>query len=293
MTTLIIGSSGFVGRYFIELDRKNSKGKYLTPTHQELDITVKSQVDKFFAANEIEVVINFAGYTNMDESEKERGKKNKRTWITNYMGVKILAQQCKAAGIFLIQISTDAVFPGTDRYPGPYKETDMPPTNGVCLNWYGFTKLKAEEEIKKLKKNFAIIRISHPFGNLTSQRDLISKTIIDIKRGHPLFTDQLFTPTYLEDLSKAILKIGQKKASGIFHIGCDGLVARIEFDRYLAGKLKLKEVLRIGSLQEFMSAPNRAPRTRLGGFITTETQKKLGIKFHHWQEALDKTLLAM
>lgn len=292
MTTLVVGGSGFVGNYFLRLS-KQSEIKYLTPTHQELDITSKLQVKHFFSNNKSHVVINFAAYTNMDESEKERGKKIGKTWMTNYIGVKNLVRQISASNIFFIQISTDAVFPGTDEYPGPYRETDEPSLTGEGLNWYGFTKLKAESEVKKLKKNFAIVRISHPFGDPTSKKDLVNKTIKNIQLGHPLFSDQLFTPTFLEDLIKVIWKIQRKRISGIFHVGCHNLVSRIEFSRYLAQKLKLKQELKVGSLKEFISVPNRAPRTRLGGFITLHTQKKLSLQFHNWQDALDKTLLGI
>ena len=191
---------------------------------------------------------------------------------------------------FLIQISTDAVFPGSEEFPGPYRESDKPNRNEKHINWYGYTKLMAEEVIRVARNNWAIIRISHPFGDPKSKRDLVSKTIAEISTGHPLFADQYFTPTYLDDLVEAILSIQTKHARGIFHVGVTNLVSRIEFDRYLAAKRKMKNKLIEGSLKEFIQMPRRAPRTRIGGFVTIQTQKKLGVTFHTWQEALEKTL---
>ncbi len=280
-----------MGKHFLDMSHRFHRlQQYLVPTHTELDITRRDSVIKYFLKLKPGYVINFAAYTNMDESEKERNRKDKKTWKTNYVGVKNIVRACRACNTFCIQISTDAVFPGTDEYPGPYCESDAPQKNGKGLNWYGYTKLKAEEEVKTLGKKFAIIRISHPFGNPHSERALAKKTLRDIQAGHRLFADQLFTPTFLDDLTHVIWRIQSLAIGGIFHVGSQRLVSRIEFDRYLAQKHRIKTELKVGSLKEFLKTTHRAPRTRLGGFVHSETQKRLGLTFHNWDEALDKTL---
>lgn len=290
LLTLIIGGSGFVGKYFWDMSRRLNPNRYIAPAHSDLDITNKHHVLEYFSNIRPRYVINFAAITNVEASEKERNNRKGKTWLTNYVGVKNLVAASKKYHSFFIQLSTDAVFSGTEDYSGPYRETDAPSRNGKGLNWYGLSKLMAEEEIKTMNRSYAIVRISHPFGNPASGRDLVRKTILDITVGHQIFADQLFTPTYLEDLVATVWKIQSREVSGIFHVGCKNVVARIEFDRYLAQKLKMKDVLNVGSLKEFLVAPRRAPRTRLGGFVVSQTQKVLGIKFHLWQDALDKTL---
>lgn len=285
---LIIGGTGLVGKHFIHLS-KHYNDNILTPSHRQFDITDKNIVQKFFLENKPGFVINFAARTNINEAEKEKGNKKGVTWMTNFLGVKNLVSSCSKTKTFLIQISTDAVFPGTKNYPGPYDEDARPSKNKKDINWYGYTKLKAEKEIKKLKKNYAIIRISHPFGNPGSERDLVSKTVRDIRKGVGIFVDQLFTPAFIDDLTFAIWAIIKKQKSGIFHVGCQGLVSRFEFDQYLVGKLSLKKKIIPSSMEEFLK--HNAPHTRLGGFITAKTQNLLGVKFHTWQEALDKTIL--
>ncbi len=287
-TIIITGGTGLVGEHFIRLS-KNYNANILSPSHKEFDISNKNAVQKFLLKNKPDFIINFSAYTNIGQAEKEKGNKNSITWRTNFVGVKNLVQYCRKTNTFLIQISTDAVFPGTKNYPGPYDEDKKPAKNKKDVNWYGFTKLKAEEEIKKLKKNYAIIRISHPFGNPKSERDLVSKTIMDIHKGVGIFVDQLFTPAFIDDLTIAIWAIINKRKSGIFHVGCRGLVSRFEFDQYLVKKLKIKKKIIPSSMEEFLK--QNAPHTRLGGFITAKTQDSLKVKFHSWQEALDKTIL--
>lgn len=284
---LITGGTGLIGQQFIRFS-KNHK-TIISPSHKECDITDKDILENFLFKQKPEFIINFAAHTNIAEAEKEKGNKKGITWMTNFQGVKNLADYCRKKNIFLIQISTDAVFPGTKRNPGPYDEDNEPSRNKNEVNWYGFTKIKAEEEIKKLKKNYAIIRISHPFGNPKSQRDLVSKTIRDINKGVGIFVDQLFTPAFIDDLTLSIWAIINKRKSGIFHVGCQGLVSRFEFDQYLVKKLKIKKKIIPSSMEEFLK--HNAPHTRLGGFMTAKTQDLLGVKFHNWQEALDKTIL--
>lgn len=283
---VVIGASGFVGAYFMYLSKPFHKN-IISPSHKELDITNHNIIHKFFFESKPRFIINFAAHTNINEAEKERDDKDRLTWLTNFIGVKNFVLACEKINTHFIHISTDAVFPGTKNYPGPYAEDAPPQKNGENINWYGYSKLKAEEEIKRLK-NYTIIRISHPFGNPGSQRDLVAKTINDIKKGKGIFVDQLFTPTFIDDLTNTIWAIILKKQSGIFHVGCQGLVSRFEFDQHLVKKINLKKKLIPVSMEEFLK--NNAPHTRLGGFLTTATQNILRVKFHTWQEALDKTI---
>lgn len=286
MKILVIGGTGLVGSSFISFSKK--KKTIIAPSHKDLDVTNKKNVDQFLSRVKPDFVINFSAYINIDEAEKERDNKDSITWKVNVKGVENLVAACKKNSAFLIQISTDAVFPGTKKYPGPYHESSPTAKNYSEINWYGYSKLKAEEKIEKLLKNYAIVRISHPFGNPRSDKDLVVKTIRDIKRGVGLFADQLFTPTFIDDLTNAILQIIAKKHMGIYHVACGEVVSRIEFGRYIAGKLRLKEKLIPASMEDFLI--RHVPRTRLGGLLTAETECVLGIKFHSWQEALKKVV---
>lgn len=286
ITLLIIGSSGLVGSRFVELSRKRPFN-LITPSHTTLDILNKKKLTATVKKYNPQVIINFCAITNIDEAEKERGNMHGKIWQTNVVGVSHIVEACKAMGVFFIQISTDAIFPGSEENPGPYNEDSVPCTDGKGINWYGYTKLIAETETKKLGKQSAIVRISHPFGNLCSERDLIRKTIHDISDDRKMFTDQLFTPTFIDDLTVALWIIAEKQLSGIFHVGCQELVSRWTFNQYIAKKLKNKKLLTAGSMKDLF-VRGRAIRTRLGGFQTSQTQSTLGISFHSWQDALNE-----
>lgn len=283
---LVIGASGLVGSKFVELSR--NRLNLLTPHHKTLDIVNKALVYKMFRKHRPRVVVNFATIINIDQTEKERGDRSGKVWQTNVVGVTNLVEACKAEGTFLIQLSSDAVFPGSQEYPGPYHEHSLPSLDGKGINWYGYTKVAAEREAKKLGKRAAILRISHPFGNTRSKKDLIIKTIDEIKSGQKLFNDQILTPTFIDDLTRAIWVITEKELPGIFHVSSTNLVSRFVFGQSVAKKLKIKKRLISGSMKGFLRQRGHATRTRLGGLETSFTQQILGISFHSWQEALNE-----
>lgn len=285
MKTAVIGGSGFVGSYFLKLS-KSRESTFIVPTHRQLDITDRRKVSKFIKTAKPQFVINFAAISTIDECEKERENTSGKTWMLNVNGVKNLVNACRKTNAFLIQISTDAVFPGTEKYSGPYSEDAKPATNTKTINWYGVSKLHAENEVKKLKNNYAILRISHPFGNAKHPRDLVAKTINDIENKRAIFSDQLFTPTLIDDIWKTIRAIQKKRVTGIFHVGCKNVVSRITFAKYLLKLLNRKEKVVEGSMKKFLK--HTAPRTRLGGFHTQQTEKTLEVQFHTWQGALRK-----
>ena len=64
-----------------------------------------------------------------------------------------MAKIANEKNLKIIYISTDYVFPGTK---GNYSETDLPSP----ANWYGYTKLAGEWEIRLNSQNWCIIRTS-------------------------------------------------------------------------------------------------------------------------------------
>ena len=284
--TLVIGASGLVGSRFVQLSELFGPNT-LTPSHQMLDLTSAYSLNEYIKVHKPQAIINFATVIAIDETEKQRNDTGGSSWRTNVLGVNNLIQASKKYNYFLIQISTNAVFPGTQKQPGPYKESDPPSTNDRDISWYGYTKLMAEKNIMKNLKKYAIIRISHPFGNLSSEKDMIHKTIATIKSGQEVFVDQLFTPTFIPDVVHTIDALLRYPAVGLFHVACADVISRFDFTRHLAKILNLKEPIKQGSMKQFLSEKGHAPRTRLGGLQTTLTQKMLGLTFTPWEQALE------
>ncbi|MEK7112709.1 MAG: sugar nucleotide-binding protein, partial [Patescibacteria group bacterium] len=266
----------------------------ITPKSEELDITNKKAVELFFDTNhgEFHSVINFAAYTDVDGADKERSDEKGDVWGINVQGAENLAEAAKRFGKHFVQISTDFVFTGTEENPGPYSEeakTEETPDN---LTWYGWTKLVGEKRVQGINPGASIVRISYPYranfkGKLDFARNILM--LFDEGKLYPMFNDQKLTPTFIDEASKVFYLLLEEKKAGIFHVTSTDLTTPFEFARYLLEKARgVKNVVKEGSMQEFLKAPGRTKRAKLGGLLNEETRKELGISLMSWKEGIDE-----
>lgn len=292
----MFGGSGLVGSRFIDLYHKDRLT--ITPKSKEVDITKKESLGNFFKENEknFDTVINFAAYTNVDEAEKERGKKNGICWKINVEGVKNIAEACKDNGKYLIHISTDFIFPGNSDYPGPYSEDSRLPQNGDGIGWYGWTKLEGEKALKELFENYAVVRIASPYrGHFTEKLDFARNilNLFDEERLYPMFADKKFTPTFIDELSKVLYLLTEEKKKGIFHVVSTDITTPYEFASYLLEKARgSKGIVKKGSQAE-LNEKTGVPRPILGGLKTEITQKELGITLMTWRKAINEFVIQL
>lgn len=293
MKYLVTGGSGLIGSRFVNLLKKNDK--ILSPDEKKLDITNKVSVENYFGKNrsKFDVVINFAAYTNVDGAEKERGDKKGIVWKLNVLGAQNLAKACQKYAKFLIHISTDFIFQGTKDNPGPYSENAKLPQKMQGIGWYGWTKLQGEKAMRRENKYAAIVRTAYPFRaeDYKQKTDFARNilTLYDESKLYPLFSDQRLTPIFIDDLVKALEKISILKRPGIYHVVTSDTTSPYEFANYLLEKARgVKNAVQKGSMEEFLKAPGRTPRPRLGGLKSKITQKVLGMKFKTWKESFDE-----
>lgn len=296
MRILVTGGSGFVGSYLIKYWlRKHPKDIIInldtvfqttaSSRYKVLAVDICNANDLKKIEEDFDVVVHCAAYTDVDGAERERGNQEGKAWTTNVLGSETIAKFARGKGAFLVHISTDFTFPA--HQDGPFSEGNRVAQTAEEVSWYGWTKAVAERKVQEVDGNYAIVRIAYPFGNVTSKKDFAIKTLSYIKAGYTLFSDQLFTPTFIPDLAKTIEIIIKRRLNGTYHVACQGLTTPYEFGRYLARKTdagRIKE----GSMKEFLAKPGATPRLRLGGLLSLKTQTKLGITFASWQQALDK-----
>jgi dTDP-4-dehydrorhamnose reductase len=199
---LVVGANGQLGNELRLI--KSDYEVYYSDLHKDdkteaIDITNIDCIRDFVKANGINVIINCAAYTNVDKAEDDRDVAD----LINNKAVENLAVVAKEYNAFLVHVSTDYVFDGSNCVP--YLETDA--TNPIGV--YGVTKLAGEESIKSVLGelgNFVIIRTAwlySAFGNnfvktmrkLTSERESLNVVF-----------DQVGSPTYAGDLANVIIK---------------------------------------------------------------------------------------
>ena len=170
---LLTGGSGRLGT---EL-RRLLPG-VMSPTRSEMDVTEARQVAAAIDRCRPDVLVHAAAYTDVALAEHERAV----CWRVNVEGTRIIARAGVERSIVLVYISTDYVFDGTR---GRYAEDDAP---GPVRNYYGLTKLVAEEIVRCVPRHL-IIRTSfrarewpHPmaFSDLYTSQDYVDVVAPDI-----------------------------------------------------------------------------------------------------------------
>ncbi len=262
-----------------------------------LDITDSQKVNEFFEKNEFDIIANFAAFTNVDAAEKESGDQNGLVYRLNVEGPKNLAAACKSKGKFLLHISTDFVFKGSLDAAGPYMENSELPQTNEGIGWYGWTKNLAEKELAGIEGlKYAVIRYGYPFRAKVFEakkdwaRNLIS--LYNEQKLYPLFNDQVQSVLFVDDLAEPFAKICDKELAGVFHIASSDTVTPFEAAKYLLESYSKKDVeLAEGYMVDFLNAPGRTPRPRLGGLDVTQTEESLQMEFRSWREMIDEFVL--
>lgn len=292
MRLLITGASGLFGSKLAEMGihrnfevysgYNQKKPAFGTPIH--LDILNENQVKEVFKQLNPTVVVHAASLTNVDKCETNKTL----AWKTNVEGTKHIAIASKASHAFLIHISTDYIFNG-DK--GQYTETDNPDP----INYYGFTKLKAEEIVKDLINDYCIARTSVIYGS-TPAGGKVNFALwllaqLRKKKQVKIVTDQWNSPTLNTNLAAMTLEIVERKLTGIFNLSGATRISEYDFANILAQDFNLNEDLIIPSTTTELSWIAKRPRD--SSLNTSKTKLTLKSKPLHVHEALAELKLEL
>ncbi len=234
MKLLITGASGLYGSKLAQLALARGIEVYSSDIQSlsvfgkfvKLDISVKTQVDESFKVIKPDVVVHAATLTDVDKCETNK----ELAWKINVEGTKNIVEAAHDAGSFLIYISTDYVFSGEK---GLYKETDKPDP----INYYGVTKLKAEE-IVQTQAEYFIARPSVIYGSTPAagKVNFALWLIETLRKGErvKIVTDQWNTPTLNTNLAEMTLEVVARRLTGIYHLCGATRVSRLEFAASIA-----------------------------------------------------------
>lgn len=282
----VIGSASMVATRFCELAQEGlslQKADY-----PEVDITNQESVDTFFK-KDFEWAILFAAFTAVDEAEKERDNKQGKAWGLNVDGVANVVEACKKNGKKLLFFSTDFVFDGQN---GPYNEDDPVAQNLAKVSWYGATKIQGERVVAQNLQDYIILRISNPFSGKKHDKPNFARNILtNYREGElkPQYTDQTFTPTFIDDIAPAIALLLEKDARGIYHVASTTTTTPYEFAKALLETVEGTTIgLEQGSIKQTLDKNKDAtPRPTKGG-LKVDRIISLGFTPTNWQDAISK-----
>lgn len=293
MKILITGANGFLGHYLVQqlLLKKytviaTGKGECRLPftgidnfDYEPLDFTDPFAVHDLFEKYQPSVVVHAGAMSKPDDCEKEQWQ----AYLVNVEGTVTLLTNAEEYQSFFIFVSTDFVFDGKK---GMYSEMDIP----LPVNFYGKTKLEAEEIVKEYPFDWAITRTVLVYGKpLAGRSNILSIVKEKLEKGeeYSVVNDQVRTPTYVEDLAAGIVAIIEKKATGIYHLSGADILTPFEMAIRTADYLGLdKSLLKKVTAADFTQPAKRPPKT---GFNIEKAKKELGYQPLSFAEGLAKT----
>ena len=276
MKILITGCNGQLGNEMQLLEMENPQHTYFNTDVAELDITDQKAIETFVEENQIDGIVNCAAYTAVDKAEDNQELCTK----LNANAPEYLAAAIEKRGGWMVQISTDYVFDGTNHTP--YVESDPVCPNSV----YGRTKLAGEEAALKACQKTMIIRTAWLYSTFGNN---FVKTMIRLGNEKPelgVIFDQIGSPTFARDLAVAIFAaINQGIVPGIYHFSNEGVISWYDFT---------KAIHRIAGITtchvrplHTSEYPTPANRPHYSVLDKTKIKQTYGIEVPYWEESLE------
>ena len=202
----------------------------------ELNIVDKNSINLAIDKYRPTTILHLAAYADMLGCEDAPKQAHK----INVVGTKNLAEVCKKRNIKLVYMSTCAVFSGNKKTP--YTESDKSSSPNV----YGQTKYAGEQIIKKILKDYLIIRTGWLFGGGKNDNKFVRAMYMKMKGGVDInaISDRYGSPTYVKDLLSEVNKLIGENKVGVFHVVNDGCASYLDVAKYIKsiGKFKAKIV---------------------------------------------------
>lgn len=276
MNILITGCNGQLGNEMQLLEKENPQHTYFNTDVAELDITDQAAIEKMVMDNAIDGIVNCAAYTAVDKAEDNQELCRK----LNSLAPGYLAAAIAKRGGWMIQISTDYVFDGTNHTP--YTEDAPTCPNSV----YGVTKLEGEQAAQKACEKTMVVRTAWLYSTFGNN---FVKTMIRLGKEKPelgVIFDQIGTPTYAHDLAVAIFAaINQGVVPGVYHFSNEGVISWYDFT---------KAIHRIAGITtchvrplHTSEYPTPASRPHYSVLDKTKIKTVYGIEVPYWEDSLE------
>lgn len=227
--------------------------------------------------NEIkpDIIIHTSAISDVDLCEVDKYL----AWSVNVEASHVIAKKAKDFNAKLVYLSTDYVFDG-ER--GLYRENDVP----APINYYGLTKLIAENIFSSATNNHIILRTSQIYGFGMGRVNFARFVIDALSKGQRIkaLTDQWLSPTLNTLLAKAIKGLVEGNHVGLFHVAGERM-SRYEFARIIAEKFGFDESLIEPITMDEISF--RAKRPRDSSLDSSKAKNVLVVDFYTLENSLN------
>ena len=221
---LITGGSGTLGRALARACEWRGI-EYVLTSRSMLSLDDGPGIERALDLYAPWAVINAAGWVRVDDAEREAAA----CFAANAAGAVRLARACHGRGLPFVGFSSDLVFDG--ERVGPYAESA--PVNP--LNVYGASKVEAEREILGMGGRALMVRTAAFFSG-SDPHNFAAHLVSSLAEGRAFAAanDLVVSPTYVPDLTEAVLDLLIDGETGLWHLANQGDVTWFEFGQQIA-----------------------------------------------------------
>lgn len=282
MKVLVTGSRGQLGTVLKRFSLDNPHHSFFFFSQEDLDLRCVNQVKDALVKYQIEVVINCAAYTLVDQAEEDSAL----CYAINQQAVFELGKVAQELGVKVVHFSTDYVFDGTSYMPYTEESAVNPKTV------YGDSKWKGEQELLKICPQSVIIRTSWLYSDVGANFMLTMLRLGKEKQQLRVVYDQIGTPTSALDLARLVFYILDAEITpGIYHYSNEGVCSWYDFAKaihHIAG-ITTCELLPILSVDY----PTKAQRPHYSVLNKTKIKQIYKVNIPHWYDSLCEVLKDM
>jgi dTDP-4-dehydrorhamnose reductase len=276
MKILVTGGAGQLGESIRKISGQYPCHTFIYIDLPKYDISDSETMKSVISSHRPEMIINCAAYTAVDRAESDE----QAAYRANATGAEVMAALSKQHAIKLIHISTDYVFDGAAHTP--YREDSAVSPRSV----YGRTKLEGERAIAASGCDAAVIRTSWLYSEFGNN---FVKTMLRIggeRSVVSVVSDQIGSPTYAEDLARAIMTVAEHGVTGfeIYHYSNAGAISWYEFAKAIFRHAGMEVTVRPIATADY---PTAATRPAYSVLDTTKIQS-LGATVPTWEESLKR-----
>ena len=237
--------------------------------YRKLDVRDTEGYGKLFDEFRPEVVIHTASIGSPDFAEKNK----KITWEINVDGVENVLSLCEKYNSAFINISSNGIYDGMNA---PYSEEDK----AVPINYYGETKLRGEEIVKKSRVPFAIIRpiLMYGWNHAYERANIVTLSLEKLKNNAQVYAydDVYSNPLFAPHCAEVIWRIIKDNKYDIFNVAGKERVSIFDLVKKAAEIFNLDAGLITPVQQGYFN--ELVPRPKDTSYETTKMEKVLKVK---------------
>ena len=272
MKVLVTGAKGQLGSTFVRV--LSSSYEVVGTVRDELDLTDDISVRAVISEVRPDLILNCAAYNEVDSAESCP----ETALAVNAFGVQALAVMAAEFSSTLVHFSTDFVFDGNTSKP--YSEADTPNPQSV----YATSKLLGEWFAAETPQHY-VIRVESLFGGKGLRRSSLDLLADALLKKEPVraFTDRVVSPSYVEDVAEATIKILTRGLpNGLYHCVGSGSASWFDVVAELASRLEMATPIQPITLKD-MDLPAKRPQFSA---LSNRKLASAGVVIPSWQDAV-------